>query len=307
MANLPMSEVENWVRLTVGTFTLADARKGIGIESPEADANLRRYLSRLVEKDILVRISGKDGVYRLVDNTVEEINLTNVDLESKVALKLPFDIHKYVTFYPKNVILVAGEGNSGKTAFLYNIAVLNRQNFQVDFFTNNEASPQEIVQRIQAFNIEMPPAFKVYERYDNFGDVVKPNSITIIDYLDLNSEVYLAAEEIKNIQSKLGNGVAVIGMQLPPPTVTIYKGQKKLIHRELAYGGAFTEKRPVLYLNLWNNGQQNHGICRIKKAKNRAQRNIDPNNMQWEYTIDSFGATFEKWDRYHEEDEYYDR
>lgn len=303
MANLPMSEVEQWVNLTVGAFSLTDARKGIGVDSPQGDATLRTYLSRLVERGVLQRMGSKDGIYRLINSHVEEIDLSNVDVESKVQIELPFGIHQYVTFYPKNIILVSGEGNSGKTAFLYNCAVLNRKAFKVDFYTNNEASPQEIVQRIQAFDIEIPPLFKVYERYDNFADVVKPDNITIIDYLDLNSEVYLAAEEIKAIQSKLGSGVAIIGMQLPPPSVTLYRGEKKLIHRDLAYGGAFTEKRPVLYLNLWNTGVSNKGICRIKKAKNRTKRNVDPNYMQWQYEVDEFGAKFKSWNRYYPTEE----
>jgi hypothetical protein len=301
MPKLPKGVVENWILMATGAFQLTDVARELGIDSPESKAVLRVYLNDFVKDGKLQRVKNRDGVFRPIDNSLKEIDLNNVDLSKKIPLKLPFEIQQYVEFYPKNTILVAGESNAGKTCFLYNVANLNYENLVVDFFTNNEASPQEIVKRLTPFGLPIPPPFHIYERYDNFADVIHPDHLSIIDYLDLNSEVYLAGEEIERLQQKT-NCIVIIGMQLPPPAVTFERGQKKLHHRNLAYGGAFTQKKPVLYLDLWHNGIPNSGICRIEKAKNRAIPSIDPNNMQWKYTIDEWGAKYKKWEQHTDSD-----
>jgi hypothetical protein len=299
MAQLPKRIVENWVLMATGSFQVADVARELAVISPEAKNILRVYLNEFVRDGKLERVKGRDGIFRPIDNIVNEVILEGIDLKAKVSLRLPFGIEQYVEFYPKNTILVAGEPNAGKTAFLYNIAVMNCPFFEVDFYTNNESSPQEIVKRLSHFpEISIPPPFKIYERYDNFADVMKPGHVSIFDYLDMNSEFYLAGDEIEKIHKKT-DLVSIIAMQLPPPTVTYFKGQPKIIHRKLAYGGGITEKKPVLYLDLWKNGKPNGGICAIEKAKNRAIPNTDPNNMQWEYTIDEWGAKFTNWNRHY--------
>jgi hypothetical protein len=294
---LPKNVVDNFITMATGSFQTAEVARELGILTPQGKAVLRTYLNEFVHEGRLERVKNKDGCFRPVDKSLKEINLTNVDIMATIPLELPFGIHDYVSFYHKNTVLVAGEPNSGKTCFLYNVAWMNCNKMEVDFFTNNEASPEEIVKRLAPFNIPIPPPFHIYERYDNYADIMNPDHLTIIDYLDLNSEVYLAGDEIEKIHQK-NNNVAIIGMQLPPPSVTYVRGEKTLIHRKLAYGGGFTAKKPVLYLDLWINGKANSGICRIEKAKNRANPTIDPNNMQWEYEIDEWGAKYKSWERF---------
>lgn len=298
---LTQSIVEQWVSMATGAFTLFDVGRELNIQTDEGRNYLRVVMHRLVKLGLVETVGKKDGVFRPVDKSKKEIDLTNIDPNATIPLMLPFGIHEYVEFYAKNIVLVAGETNAGKTCFLYNTAVMNMDLFKTDFYTNNEATPQEIIKRLSHLDTPIPPPFKIFERYDNYADVIDPNNLTIIDYLDMNSEVYLAGEEIERVHQKLQNGIAVIGMQLPPPVKTINRGKEELHHRSLAYGGAFTIKKPVLYLNLWMNGTENGGICRIEKAKNRAQPRINPNNMQWQYTIDAYGAQFIKYERYYPE------
>lgn len=291
--------VANWVTMATGAFQIADIARELNITTEQGRSNLRVYLFRLVSDGLIEKVSGKDGIFRPIDKTANEIILTDIDLDTKVKIELPFGIHDFVEFYPGNIILVAGESNAGKTSFLYNCAVLNSGRYLTEFYTNNEASPQEILKRLKPFDLPNPLPFKIYERYDNFADVIVPGHISIIDYLDMNSEVYLAGEEIERIHKKLGGGIAIIGMQLPPPVNTFDHGKEVKHHRKLAYGGAFTIKKPVLYLDLWKDSAANTGICYIEKAKNRAQPRIDPNYMQWKYVIDEWGAKFIKYERYY--------
>lgn len=293
--------VENWVSMATGAFQLADIARELNIQTESGRSTLRTIMGRIVAAGLAERVGNKDGVFRPIDKSVTEIDLTNVNLDTKIPLKLPFGIHEYVEFYPGNIILVAGESNAGKTSFLYNVAVMNCEALSVDFYTNNEASPQEIVKRLKPFGVPIPPPFHIYERYDNYADVLIPGNITIIDYLDMNSEVYLAGEEIEKIHRKLNGGIAVIGMQLPAPSEVFVRGVKTLQHRTLAYGGAFTMKKPILYLDLWKDGAANTGICTIEKAKNRAKPTVDPNHMKWKYVIDEYGAKFISVERYYGE------
>jgi hypothetical protein len=294
--------VENWISLATGSFQLYDVCRELNITTEEGKSTLRMIMHRLVIKGMVERVKGKDGIFRPVNASAEEIKFDEVETSAVIPLVLPFEISSYVEIYQKNVVLVAGESNAGKTCFLYNVAANNMYIMETVFFTNNEATPQEIAKRIKPLGIPIPPPFKIYERYDNYADVIVPDALNIIDYLDMNSEVYLAGDEIERVHQKLRKGIAVIGMQLPPPVKTLFRGVEKIQHRSLAYGGAFTIKKPVLYLNLWCNGGQNQGICRIEKAKNRAQPRVDPNNMMWKYTIDSFGAKFISYERYRKTD-----
>ena len=139
-------------------------------------------------------------------------------------------------------------------------------------------------ERFAPLDIPKPAPFNTYERYDTFSDVVHPEHLSVIDYLDLNSEVYLVGTEIDAIFRKLTTGIAIIGLQKPPATVIYGKnGEKKSYSRDLAYGGAFTAKRAVLYISLGQN------ICKLVYVKTPAQKTLNPDNMMWSYSFDNNG------------------
>ncbi len=301
MARLTIEIVKNWILLGKGSFQLFDIHKELNIVTPEGKSNLRVIMHRLVQDGFIERVGKRDGVFRMLDGNREQIDWESSDPEKTICLNLPFDIHKYVSLYSKNIIVVAGEVNSGKTAFLYNCAVMN-MNQPLDFYTNNESSPEEIKKRLTAFDIPSPCPFPIYERYDNWADVIDPDRISVVDYLEMGGDqVYLVGDEIAKIQRKLRSGIAILGLQLPSPTVTFVKGVKKYIHRDLGYGRDFSAMKATLYLSLWKEQGDNAGTCKIIKAKNRVIPLVNPVNMQWRYTIDEFGAKYIKWERYQEQ------
>ena len=154
-------------------------------------------------------------------------------------------------------------------------------NFPIDLF-NTETGPEQMHDRFKDLGIPIDAPFKVYERYDNFADVINPAHISVIDYLDLNNEFYLAGAEIDALFRKTSS-IVVIGMQIPPPTETIVRGVKKIITRDYAYGGGTTAKRAFIYLSL-----SSHRL-KIKHAKKPAQKNTNPANMTWSYEFDDKG------------------
>ena len=293
---LPLSQavVEQWIALVKGKFNVRDIWAEVGIESPEGKTHLRVILGRLEQKG-LICANGGGGFYRKLDLEAPVIAWQEVDPNKTVPLLFPFGEHEFAKIYPKSIVIVAGSKNTGKTAYLYNFLALNYDRFCIDLY-NSETSPEQMKERFLPLDIPVPAPFNTYERYDNFADVIKPDHISVIDYLDLNSEVYLVGSEIDAIFRKLKSGVAIIGLQKPPPITTFVKGVKKVIERDLAYGGGFTAKRAVLYITM-----SEHKL-KLLYVKTPANPKIRPNNMTWTFAIAEDGVHFENIQRYYGEE-----
>ena len=288
---LTQAVVEEWISLVKGKFNVRDIWSEVGIDSPEGKTHLRVILSRLETKGI-ISANGGGGTYRKLDTEATVIAWQQADPQNTVSLELPFGEHEMAKVYPKSIIIVAGTKNAGKTAYLYNCIKLNMDKFEVDLY-NSETSPEQMHERFSPLDIPYPAPFTVYERYDNFADVIHPDHVSVIDYLDLNSEVYLVGSEIDAIFRKLRNGVAIIGLQKPPPVITYIKGVKKLIDRDLAYGGGFTAKRAILYITMGDNKLK---LLYVKTPRNPK---VNPNNMTFTYKVGEDGIHFEDIQRYY--------
>jgi hypothetical protein len=277
---LTQSVVEQWISLIKGKFNVRDIWSEVGIESPEGKAYLRVILSRL-EVDGIISSNGGGGIYRRIDLEAPVINWQGANSENILPVKWPFELEKYCAIYPKNVVIVAGSKQEGKSTFLYNFIKLNMNTYQIDLFSN-ETGPEQMKDRFTDLGIPPDAPFTVKERYDNFADVIHPNHISVIDYLDMNSEFYLAGTEIDAIFRKT-ESMVVIGMQIPPPTTTFVKGVKHVIDRDYAYGGGTTAKRAFIYISM-----SSHRL-KIKHAKKPAQPKVNPANMTWSYGFDEKG------------------
>ena len=281
------AKIKEWVKITDGRFTLQQIDSELGIQTPQAK-NLRRgALKDLCNAGILERIETLSGVYRRLDIELKEFDWQHANTDNVVSLRFPFELEKYVKIYPKSIICLAGGKNEGKTAWLYDFTLKNMFHpLGVDLY-NSETGREQMKERMQNFkvNIPNPAPFRTFERYDNFADVIDKDRISVIDYLDLNSEVYLIGDEIDKVFRKLDRGIAVIGLQKPPPTTVYVKGVKKLVYRDLAYGSGFTAKRAVLYISLDNN------VLKLVVAKTPLNPKVNPTNMMWVFWLKN-GAEF---------------
>ena len=281
------AKIKEWVKITDGRFTLQQIDSELGIQTPQAK-NLRRgALKDLCNAGILERIETLSGVYRRLDIELKEFDWQHANIDNVVSLRFPFELEKYVKIYPKSIICLAGGKDQGKTAWLYDFTLKNMFHpLGVDLY-NSETGREQMKERMQNFkvNIPNPAPFRTFERYDNFADVIDKDRISVIDYLDLNSEVYLIGDEIDKVFRKLDRGIAVIGLQKPPPTTVYVKGVKKLVYRDLAYGSGFTAKRAVLYISLDNN------VLKLVVAKTPLNPKVNPTNMMWVFWLKN-GAEF---------------
>jgi hypothetical protein len=276
--------VLQWVTLTSGAFNTRQICDELVIITPEGKNNLRVILHRLVESGVIAR-TAVDGTYRRIDNERKAIDWENADITANIPIQLPFNLHTICKVYPKSIIIVAGSKNEGKTAFLMQCIKLNINpdlGFNIDFY-NSETGPEQLKARFEQLGIPRPAPFATWEQYDNFADVIEPEHLSIIDYMDMNSELYLIGDEIDKIFRKLTTGCAIIGLQKPPAAVTYVRGVKKVIERDLAYGGGFTAKRAVIYVSL-----SNHRL-KLVYCKTPMNPKLNPNNKQWSYGFDDNG------------------
>ena len=187
-------------------------------------------------------------------------------------IKYPFGIERYAETMPKNIILVSGEANAGKTAFMLNFAKMNMNSGNV-FYFSSEMGEGELKKRIKCFDDILPEHWKVkfYERSADFQDVIRPNDINIIDFLEIHDEFWKIGGVLKAIFDKLKKGIAVVAIQ-------------KDKNKDFGRGGTMGLEKPRLYISL------KPGECEIIKAKNWASE-VNPNGMTCEYTL-YHGANF---------------
>lgn len=259
-------EVREWVLSSSGVFLSPDVSKCLQVSSREETKNLSKIFGRLVDENIIERCGNKNGMFRLINSKAEAIDWRNASLQG-IDIKYPFEIEDYFLTQPKNIIVVAGSSNAGKTAFLLNMAALNRGKYKVMYYSSEMGAP-ELKVRLSKFNkpIDYWDNVKFMERSDNFSDVIIPEAINIIDFLEIHEDFWNVGAQIKDIFDKLTSGIAVIALQKNPGT-------------DYGLGGARSIEKARLYLSM------DSGILKIVKAKNWANPIINPNGMNCNFSL----------------------
>jgi len=249
-------EVRDYVSLQDSYIYLTDAYTTLQTLHSSEKAALQVILHRLC-KDGTLEKTGR-GTFKKIELDCSDIDIWNADT-STLDIKYPFGIEEYVDTYPKNIIVIAGEPNSGKTAFLLNFAKKNMDKHEVIYFSS-EMGGIELKSRLVKFNLPMDEWKKVAwkERASDFAAMIRPNAINIIDFLEVHEEFYKVGLFIKQIFDKLDQGIAIIGIQKP-------KG------RDEGLGGQRGIEKPRLYLAM------EPGLIKIVKGKNWKYEMINPN------------------------------
>ena len=226
-------------------------------------------LEKLVEIGYLERVGKVRGWYRRIDSQCEPIDFINSN-DTPVDLWLPLCISDYVQIYAGNIIIIAGAPNSGKTAFMLNIAKENmRKDWETHYFTS-EMGPGELKLRLGKFPYIAIDQWniKAYQRGGDFQDVIKPgtNKLNIIDFLEVHDEFYMIAKRLKEIHDKLKGGIAVIGLQKNPGLDTGLGGYRSMEVTRLALA-------------------LDKGECKIVKAKNWVNPERNPNGSTTKFKL----------------------
>ena len=165
----------------------------------------------------------------------------------------------------------------GKSAFAHNFLWRNMDSYPC-VLMGNEYTPVKFKRRISRMTWNNPldengkPKFELIRRFENWADIVEPDKITIIDWIALpGNELYNIGHVIQGIQSKIGNGIALIVLQKDEAS-------------SLGRGRAFSEELSSLYLTI------DKKRMTVRKAKEWFDH--DPNREVYGFEITNGGTEF---------------
>ncbi len=257
-------EVREYIMSSNGIFLSSDVTNCLQLSSRQERKNLSNVLNRFCDEELIEKYGTKNGTWRIVDNVCEDIDFLSAPEES-IDIKWPFAIEEHVKTLPKNIIVVAGEPNAGKTAFLLNVVKMNMHKHDINYFSS-EMGAIEMRERLNKFNMPLEQwKFTPKERVSDFGDVIKPNSINIVDFLEVYEDFYRIGGMIKELFDKLDKGIAIIAIQ-------------KNKGNEYGLGGMRGLEKARLYLAM------EQGRMKIVKAKNWATYE-NPNNLVIDFKL----------------------
>ena len=276
--------VDNWLELHKDeTFDLDTICRQLEIHDSNKRNLITIKLSYEVNRGKSLEKDGKH--YRYIDKNPKYINWISADMEGTLNIQWPFgreDNSRFVfdgsvLICPGDIIVIAGVSNTGKTTFCQNLLWENMDLFPCTLM-GNEYTPIKFKRRVSRMDWKNPlnengtPKFELIERRDNWKDIINPNNINIVDWIDTpDDNFYSIRKIIEGIQSKLRNGIAVLSIQ---------KGEDKA----LGTGGQFSEHLSSLYLTI------NSGILYVRKCKEWYEHN--PNFKTNRFDIVNSGTKF---------------
>ncbi len=261
-------KIRDWIQANTGTFATKDIFEELDI-SKRYKCQVSTVLTRTVSEGLIERTT-RVGIFRVVDKECPAIQWRNTDIET-FNINWPLGVENLAQIYHKNIVVLAGETDSGKTAYLLNVVDMNRD--KEIFYFSSEMGENEFADRIGSFEGAQAnwKKFHLFERSKDFCDVIMPDHINIIDHLELTDAFYLVAGHIGKIFDKLNKGIAIIGLQMD-------EGAK------FGRGRAFSMEKARLYMTMSKNPPDG-AILRILKAKKRTRPNVNPNNQRCNFKI----------------------
>lgn len=263
------AEIRDFVTLQEGYFDLTFLYTTLQILTKDEKNNAMVIINRLCKDGLIEKYGNKRGCYIPIKEVEESIIDLSAADNTCLNIKFPLRIHDLVKIMPKNIIVVAGESNAGKTAMLLNIAAKNMIDHEV-FYFSSEMGGAELKERLSNFTEAVP--FELWkkctfiERANDFDVAVRPNAINIIDFLEIHDEFYKIGGFIKKIFDKLDKGIAIIAIQ-------------KNKGRDDGLGGARSIEKARLYISMAP------GVVKIIKAKNWVSSMVNPNGMSKRYKL----------------------
>ncbi len=260
-----MQEVRDYISQQESNIYLTEANETQQFQQASERAACQMAMTRLCKEGLIEKVGR--GHYRKVEKDCADIDIFS-SVAEPLNLRYPLGIHELVVTHPKNIIIIAGEPNAGKTAYLLNFAQMNIGRDHEIVYFSSEMGAIELQARLKKFNIPMDEWKNVIwkERASEFAQMIRPNAINIIDFLEVHDEFYKIGLFIKQIFDKLDKGVAFIALQ-------------KNKGRDEGLGGGRSIEKARLYLAM------EPGRLKIVKAKNWRNDEINPNGLVRTYRL----------------------
>jgi len=275
--------VRLWIESTSGWWETRELDLDLGITGTRDKENRKKILQRLRELGVIEQHPKINKQFRFINTRITSLDFKAASTAGILPIKWPMCIEKYVNLFAGNTVVVAGSPNSGKTALLLNFIYLNQDNFPI-YYLCSEMGAIELRNRLDQFPgmaIE-DWKFQAIERASDFADVIRPDCVNVIDYLEMTTELYAVNTHLTAISHKLGTGLALVALQ-------------KKQGAQYGRGQEFGLEKPKLYLSM------DRGKLQIVKGKSWAKKNVDPCGLEVSFKITG-GCQFtitKEWDWKH--------
>jgi hypothetical protein len=259
--------IREWAGVTSGDFSVTECDRELGIVTQSDKASRRKTFQRMADEHVIERVTGKCGIYRKVNSECPPVDWMEAATET-LDLVFPLGVEELVKIMPGNIMVVAGESNAGKTAFLMNFARMNMDRHHVHYFSSEMGREEFKIRVLEHSDLPLREWGKMnfYERSENFADVIRPDDINIVDFLQLHEDFWKVGGLINEIHKRLNRGVAFIALQKNPGA-------------DHGLGGARSIEKARLYLTM------EPGKCIIRKAKNYRDKSCNPNGFSMKFKI----------------------
>jgi len=279
--------VREWVEIHKGeSFDLDMICRQLQIQERTNRKYVAIELSKIVGKGTLEKVTSPihKPLYRYIDNTCKYIDWVNASSSDVLDIKWPYGVEDdsrfgfdgRVKISPGDIVVVAGTSNMGKTAFCLNFLWENMDAYSCTLM-GNEYTPGKFKRRVSKMTWREPindkgeSKFELIERREGWKDIIRPDNINIIDWINLSDKFYEIGKIIEDIQARLHSGIALISIQ-------------KDEHKTRGLGGGFSEHLASLYLSI------DYERLTILKAKEWAEWN--PNGKMYGFKIVNGGTKF---------------
>ena len=254
------SELRDLIMTTSGNITTTFCQQMLTMTTREEKKKLYVILGRFVEEGLLERTGKRAGEYRIKENRYEVVDFDEVNDET-FDIKLPFGLEVFIEIMPKDLIAFAGTPNSGKTALCLETARLNKE--KKVFYFSSEMNRNNVKKRIAKHDSEPNIknwGFKFVDEFPNWLDIIHPDDINILDYLEApDGDFFKMPSILADIQKRLKGGIAIVALQ-------------KKTGIKWAAGGELTLAKPALFCTIDPNPPYGAKL-RIEKAKNYRSTN----------------------------------
>lgn len=270
--------LKEFILISDGQFTIDDVMRELNLLSNRRNA-VKCALSDFAKEGLVERQGLRSGTYTPIRSTGLMMNDIVLNASTKpIQINLPLAIESMINAYNRNLIVIQGLSNTGKTAFLMEIARLNKKNFSPIKYINTEMDASEIKDRIERRNIDLEDflsyvQFFLVKSTHMSGAIryeIEPNGLNLVDYLHLE-DATLMATEMDKIQERLDNGIAVVAIQ-------------KYFGKDMGYGGHGVKNRARLVIDL------SKDIVTLKKVKSpkfwHKEIRLDDSYRKFEYSKD---------------------
>lgn len=274
-------QIDQWVEETKGRwFETQELDRELGIFTPVGKNNRRGHMIRLEEKRTIIRHPKQNKSWRFITSDLKMLDYKSIPTAVQLPIILPLGLNRLVKLFPPSLIVIAGTQNAGKTALVMEIMRLNNDSKMPINYFYSEGGGAELNNRLSdCESMAMEEwNFNAFSRSTNFADVIIPDCINIVDYLEITSDFYdvgtLLGEMYGEEGIRVGNGCLIVCLQ-------------KSKNKEFGRGGDLGNEKARLYITLGVDDGSRMCKAKIVKGKAWAQKNYNPNGLECSFNVNN--------------------